>query len=218
MSIVFVHGLAGHPVHTWIYTADEKMQQTDNNNESTEPPPKKLKFSSLVESQEKEINTATYWPQDMVPLVIPNARVLTYGYDTHIRNKLGSHNNGHTVYDIAWGLLIALEAERRMEPSGPIYFIVHSLGGIIVKEMLRKSNDSHQSQAYLSYIYNSTIGLMFFGTPHNGVDSRGSLQHLIGKAIRAAGFICNEEVVNVLLSRAECLQEPKDDFNLRAQH
>ncbi|OCK90600.1 uncharacterized protein K441DRAFT_409047, partial [Cenococcum geophilum 1.58] len=74
------------------------------------------------------------WPRDLIPLTAPNARVLTYSYDTHIRHKLGPPVNKNTVYDIAWDFLVALEAERRAEPLRPALFIVHGLGGVVVKE------------------------------------------------------------------------------------
>lgn len=82
--------------------------------------------------------------------------------------------NKNTVYDIAWDFLVALEAERRAEPLRPALFIVHGLGGVIVKEMLRRSNVCHR-QAHLRDIFESTIGIMFFGTPHGGADPRGIL-------------------------------------------
>jgi len=193
-------------------------QHTYDDNDSAEPPSKKQKRNILFGSREKEVHTATYWPRDLIPLVIPNARVLTYGYDTRIRHKLGSRENGHTIYDIAWDFLIALEAERRVESSRPIYFIVHSLGGIIVKEMLRRSSDTYQDQAHLQDIFNSTIGVMFFGTPHNGTDPRGILQRLAETVAKVVGFSADPQVVNGLLPRAERLQELRDFFGPRAQH
>ena len=193
-------------------------QHINDDNELAEPPSKKQRRNLFFESRDKKVHIATYWPRDLIPLVIPNARVLTYGYDTHIKHKLGTRENGHTIYDIAWDFLIALEAERRMEPSRPIYFIVHSLGGIIVKEMLRRSSDTYQSQAHLRNIFDSTIGIMFFGTPHNGTDPRGILQRLAEKVFRAIGFSVDEKVVNALLPGAERLQELRDDFGHRAQH
>ena len=162
------------------------------------------------------MHTATYWPRDLVPLTVPNARVLTYGYDTHIRHKLGPPGNRNTIYDIAWDFLIALEAERRVKPSRPMLFVVHSLGGIIVKEMLRRSSDIYQNQTHLRDIFNFTIGVMFFGTPHGGADPRGILQHIAEKAIKAVGFSVNEQVVNSLLPSAERLKELRDCFGPRA--
>ena len=191
---------------------------TNDNNESAEPPLKKHKRNLFFESREKEVHTPTYWPRDLVPLVIPNARVLTYGYDTHIRHKLGPRENEHTIYNIAWNFLIALEAERRGKSSRPIYFIAHSLGGIIVKEMLRRSSDTYQDQTYLRSIFNFTIGVMFFGTPHNGADPRGIIQHCAEMICKAAGFSVDPQVINALLPRSERLQELRDDFGPRAQH
>ena len=148
----------------------------------------------------------------MVPTTVPNARVLTFGYDTHIRHKLGPLGSKNTVYDIAWNFLVALEAERREEPLRPIMFVVHSLGGIIVKEMLRRSSGCHKGQAHLRDVSESTIGIVFFGTPHGGADPRGILQRIAEKAIKAAGFSVNEQIVNTLLPSAERLRELRDEF------
>ena len=161
--------------------------------------------------------TTVFWPADLIPSVIPNARVLTYGYDTHIRHKLGPPGSMNTVYDIAWDFLIALEAERRVEPSRRIFFIVHSLGGIVVKEMLRRSSGLHQCQTHLREIATSTIGIMFFGTPHSGADPRGYLLRIAEKLFKAIGFSVNEQVVSSLLPSAERLKELRDDFGPRAQ-
>jgi predicted alpha/beta hydrolase family esterase len=119
----------------------------------------------------------------------------------------------NTVYDIAWDFLVALEAERRLEPSRPVLFIAHSLGGIIVKEMLRRSSGCHISQTHLRGVFDSTIGIIFFGTPHVGADPRGFLQHIAEAVIKAAGVRVNEQVVNTLLPSAERLRELRDEFS-----
>lgn len=148
----------------------------------------------------------------MIPSTAPTARVFTYGYDTHIRHKLGPPVNRNTVYDIAWDFLVALEAERDAEPSRPVLFIVHSLGGVIVKEMLRRSSGCRRSQTHLWDIFQSTIGIIFFGTPHGGADPRGILQHIAERAIKAAGISVNEHIVNSLLPSSERLRELRDEF------
>lgn len=153
----------------------------------------------------------------MVPITLSYARVLTYGYDTHLRHVLGGPMNRSTVYDIAWDFLVALEAERRSEPSRPILFIAHSLGGIIVKEMLRRSSGCQAYQTHLREIFESTTGIAFFGTPHGGADPRRFLQRIAETVIRAAGVSVNEQVVNTLLPSSERLRELRDEFGPMAQ-
>jgi hypothetical protein len=121
------------------------------------------------------------------------------------------------VYDIAWDFLVALETERREDPTRPAVFIAHSLGGIIVKEMLRRSSGCHIGKAHLRGIFESTIGILFFGTPHAGADPRGFLQRVAERAIKAAGFVVNEQIVNGLLPSSERLRELRDEFGPMAQ-
>lgn len=125
--------------------------------------------------------------------------------------------NRNTVYDIAWDLLVALESERRIDTPRPVLFVVHSLGGIIVKELLRRSKGCHMGQAHLRDIFESTIGIMFFGTPHAGADPHGFLQHIAEKVMKAARFSVNEQIVNTLLPSSERLRELRDEFGPMAQ-
>jgi hypothetical protein len=66
-------------------------------------------------------------------------------------------------------LLKLLQSERPASENGrPIIFVGHSLGGIIIKSAL-----IHASKLKGNYrdIYSSTIGVLFFGTPHQGTRS-----------------------------------------------
>jgi hypothetical protein len=119
----------------------------------------------------------------------------------------------NTVYDISWDFLVALEAERRFESSRPVLFIAHSLGGIIVKEMLRRSSACHVGQAHLRNVFDSTTGIIFFGTPHGGADPRGFLQHIIQAVVKTAGVRVNQQIVNTLLPSSERLRELRDEFS-----
>jgi hypothetical protein len=83
--------------------------------------------------------------------------------------------NRNTIYNITGDFLITLEAERRAEPLRPALFMVYSLGGIIVKEMLRRSSGYYRGQTHLWDIFKSTIGIIFFGTPHGGAEPRDIL-------------------------------------------
>jgi hypothetical protein len=123
----------------------------------------------------------------------------------------------NTVYDIASDLLANLEAERRSQPSRPIVFIAHSLGGIVVKEMLRRSYGFENHHNHLRQIYKSTTAIMFFGTPHGGADPRGPREHIIERVARAIGFTVNEQIVNTLLPTSERLKELRDEFGPMAR-
>jgi hypothetical protein len=204
-SIVFVHGFTGHPVDTWKHKG--------NGQDETGEPPSKIRkvISSTISGNRKHV----YWPQDLLPITAPNARILTYGYDTHISHPLGPTRSKSTVYDIAWDFLVSLESERNSEPARPLLFIAHSLGGIIIKEALRRSHGSvlYQDTLRPRNIYESTAGIFFFGTPHGGADPRGVLQHVAEKIITVVGrFSANKQVVDTLLPSSERLRELRDEF------
>lgn len=142
---------------------------------------------------------------------IPNGRVLTFGYDSHIKHRLGPCRNTSTVYDIAGDFLVALEASRRKEPSRPVVFVAHSLGGIIVKETLRRSNLS--PHIHLRKVCESTTGIVFFGTPHGGADPRNLLLKVAESLFKAFGAQVNDHIVNALLPSSERLRELRDEFS-----
>jgi hypothetical protein len=130
---------------------------------------------------------------------------------------LGSPINKSAVYDIAGDFLVNLEAIRRSEPARPLLFIAYSLGGIVVKEALRRSRGCENYQGYLHSAFTSTIGVIFFGTPHSGADPRGWVQHTAERAIRAAGFSVNEQIVRTLLPSSDRLRELRDEFGPMAR-
>jgi hypothetical protein len=212
-SIVFIHGFTGHPERTWRHKGEASHDQSEPDEDGGERPSKIRKvFSSISSSQRSGARKPTYWPRDLVPVTVPNARVLTYGYDTHIRHWAGPAINKSTVYDIAWDFLVSLEAARRHEASRPLLLIAHSLGGIIVKEALRRSRGCEEYQSHLYSIYESTSGIIFFGTPHGGADPRGPIQHIVEKVMKVAGFSANKQIVSTLLPPAERLKELRDEF------
>ncbi|KAK0614990.1 hypothetical protein B0T17DRAFT_497883, partial [Bombardia bombarda] len=159
-----------------------------------------------------------FWPRDLLLISVPHARTMTYGYDTHPRHAFGSMPlNKTTVYDIARDFLVALEVERRLEPLRPVVFIAHSLGGIIVKEMLRQASLQLFDHTDLYQVFSSTVGIVFFGTPHGGADPSGVLQHVAETIIKAVGISVSEQIVNALLPSSERLRELMDEFGPIAQ-
>ncbi|KAK8093000.1 hypothetical protein PG999_014587 [Apiospora kogelbergensis] len=215
LDIVFVHGFTGHPERTWA-KAKGDMEHVDGE-ASTSPaerPPKVRKFNpfSGPTANGGHGYRSVFWPRDLLPTTAPDARVMTYGYDTHIRHWIGPEGSHNTVYDIAWDFLVSLEASRRPAPARPIMLIAHSLGGIVVKEMLRRSSMCRLGQKHLLSVFDSTIGVIFFGTPHGGADPRRFLQSVAEQVIKAVGFTVNQQIVDSLLPSSERLRELRDEF------
>ncbi|TRX88257.1 hypothetical protein FHL15_010824 [Xylaria flabelliformis] len=211
VSIVFVHGFTGDPVKTWQYAGQDVVDKPKPVKDSNHRWRSRL-FQTPNNVTDESQSSGTYWPRDLLPLTVTDARILTFGYDTHIRHVFAGQISQNSVYDMSWDFLVALEAQRKEHVSRPIIFIVHSLGGIVVKEMLRRSDGCHGSRQFLRSIVESTHGIIFFGTPHGGADPRSFLLRIAESAVKVAGFSVNEKIVSTLLPSSERLRELRDEF------
>ncbi|KAK3984172.1 hypothetical protein QBC44DRAFT_375483 [Cladorrhinum sp. PSN332] len=204
VDIILVHGLQGHPVRTWLYDAGATSVQvstisldgTLGENTSFRRGKRnsiRATLSSVFSRSKKSATTndnssssilsqtslgsdTTYWPRDLLPGDCPHARVMVWGYDTVV-TKGYSPANRSNVFTHAKDLLYAIE---RSCPKGRnIIFVAHSLGGLLVKEMLRRSQ--HSEDGGLRRIIESTKGVVFLGTPHRGSPDFARLGDLIRK-------------------------------------
>jgi len=90
-----------------------------------------LRGSSPANTSVEEV----FWPGDLLPNDRPDVRILSWGYDTTVTK--GWHQaNKNNLFAHAKDFLYALERERPLGRS--LIFVAHSLGGIMVKEMLRR--------------------------------------------------------------------------------
>ena len=83
--------------------------------------------------------------------------------------------------------------------------------------MLRQSYGFTNHQSHLQAIYESTLGIIFFGTPHGGADPRGLLEHIVENIARILNFKVNEQILNTLLPSSERLRQLRDEFSPIAQ-
>lgn len=151
-----------------------------------------------------------YWPQDLLAKDMPTARLMTFGYNTKVTEGYHAANQGN-IFAHARNLLYALEGKRRKATDRGLVFIAHSLGGILVKETLRRSEADPDPS--IGKIYASTCGIFFFGTPHRGSKDWASFGGgVAGVAGRLLGVDTNSQVVSALLPTAPELEICRESF------
>jgi triacylglycerol esterase/lipase EstA (alpha/beta hydrolase family) len=151
------------------------------------------------------------WLRDFLPQRLPKARIYTYGYDSIVAFSKSSAE----VDDYARDLLNRVKTERAAAGTStrPLYFICHSLGGIVVKQAL---NVAHQSASIYESIRVNVAGIAFMGTPHAGADiaAWGAIAaKLLG--VVSLGTRTNQNLLPVLQTESAFLSSLSDVFALR---
>ncbi|OCK79674.1 hypothetical protein K432DRAFT_354452 [Lepidopterella palustris CBS 459.81] len=152
--------------------------------------------------------TNAFWLQDFLPQDLPNARVMTFGYNA----SAAFGNTTADIIDHAKSLLSSLvdKREEADELSRPIVFIGHSLGGIVIKQALFQA----KIEPRYNSISESTIGIVFLGTPH-----RGSEKAVYGKVLASlATTLLNKpspRLVKALQVNSEALMRLTTDFRFQ---
>ena len=114
-----MHGLFGHPKKTWAAKKKRSKSPRPSNSKArahqhlaVESPQNSGSQSPKPSSDEHEasegLNMAedntVYWPQALLPIVIPDAKIFSYGYDADIDGFL-SGSGQNTIHQHAQGLL-----------------------------------------------------------------------------------------------------------------
>ncbi|KAH8588254.1 hypothetical protein B0O99DRAFT_693645 [Bisporella sp. PMI_857] len=149
--------------------------------------------------------TKAFWPQDFLPLDIPEARVMTFGYNA----TAAFGNTTADIVDHAKDLLGSLLDKREIdeEQRRPIIFIAHSLGGIVVKQALL----SARIESQYSSINESTVGIIFFGTPHTGSE-KAAYGKILGSVASAMINKPSSKLLSALQSNSDILARLTSDF------
>lgn len=106
VDIIFVHGLGGTSRLSWSWNRD----------------------------------LAYFWPQEWLPLEpgLQDARILTFGYNAHFMSQTKDLFN---ISDFAKDLLLQMKFgnDENVESLNigqvPVIFVVHSMGGLVVKKV-----------------------------------------------------------------------------------
>ncbi|KAK0716522.1 Alpha/Beta hydrolase protein [Apiosordaria backusii] len=134
---------------------------------------------------------------------------MTFQYES----KVWHNTSKASVASVAEQLLGLLQTKRRaLGSDGPIVFVVHSLGGIIIKQAISTANDIH-NQTFRD-IADATRGIVFFGTPHRGSDAAKTLDPV--HKITAVGWT-RMRFLSLLTPHSHELRDISDDFRHVAQ-
>lgn len=82
----------------------------------------------------------TFWPTDLLPLTLKSAkaRILVYGYNADVYAFGGDKSaSSDMIHQHAQTMVTNLSLERKSEERAecPIIWVVHSLGGILLKRV-----------------------------------------------------------------------------------
>ncbi|KAF4982121.1 hypothetical protein FZEAL_2181 [Fusarium zealandicum] len=151
------------------------------------------------------------WPKYLLPPEVPNARILTYGYDATVVDRVQGTPTRNRVRNHAYTLLTSLASFRQHGETTdrPIIFVCHSIGGLICQDALVTSKE--QPESHLQSIFHMTRGIIFLGTPHHGL----SLTKWGGLAARSVGVTkqTNTEIMQLLRCDSEMLARIQDSFH-----
>ncbi|KAH7033044.1 uncharacterized protein B0I36DRAFT_104322 [Microdochium trichocladiopsis] len=155
-------------------------------------------------------DTGSMWLRDALPKYMPGCHVYTFGY----ASKWAANQSVATVPDFARSLLDALRnlREKMGETRRSTIFVCHSLGGIVCKQALVFA---HMDQKRYGDVLDSTIGVVFLGTPHCG-SNLADLGVVLGRFVNilsatgTMGVISNpikRDLFDALTYDSESLQE-----------
>ncbi|XP_028802946.1 uncharacterized protein LOC114758094, partial [Neltuma alba] len=142
LDVVFVHGLRGGPYKTWRISEDKPSNKPN-----------------LVEKIDQETGKlGTFWPGEWLSNDFPDARLFTLKYKTNLTQWSGASLPLQEVSSVLLEKLVAAGIGNR-----PVIFVTHSMGGLVVKQILYKAKEEN-----FDHLVNNTIGIVFYSCPHFG--------------------------------------------------
>ena len=155
-------------------------------------------------------DTGVHWPSTLLGQDIPDARILSFGYDADIvkfwnpasNSRLSNHAE-NMVGDLV------RKRERTNTEDRKILFVAHGLGGLVTEHALSHSRNAVEE--FLHKIERCTVGIVFLGVPHYGSD----LAAWAGFGTRMISILrrANKDIVGVLEPGSEMLRVVEKGFH-----
>ncbi|KAI1435090.1 Alpha/Beta hydrolase protein [Xylaria sp. CBS 124048] len=211
VNIILVHGLRGHPQATWEYRQSElntrlaeKLRKRDRlkaiwRHQHTVSIRTSVSEEDITEDWEPSSTERVFWPREYLLEDMSEAEVWTYGYNADVIGGLFQANNRNSISQ--HGQDLAVKLERVIDNQLPIIFVAHSLGGIVVKDAIRRSE----------YCQSHTKLIVFLGTPHRGSASAG-WGVVASNFAKLALQDSNKRIVQTLAPNSEVLDNIHDEF------
>ncbi|KAI0135684.1 hypothetical protein F4814DRAFT_402162 [Daldinia grandis] len=174
-DIVFIHGLGGTSRWTWSKNRDPEL----------------------------------FWPSKFLPLDsdVCLARILTFGYNA---NFLKAGSIGVSVLDFAKDLLFHLKYANDNQNEDlhmgnvPLIFVVHSMGGLIIKEAYIQGQNDPEYQSIIKAI----SAIIFLATPHRGTYLAETLNRILQTTI----ITNSKPYISDLMNNSFTLQRLNEQF------
>lgn len=121
-------------------------------------------------------NTENFWPRWLAhDEQLKSCRVFAFGYDANFKGEA----RGLDVLDFAKDLLLQmLNYPDGLGRSGPILFVVHSMGGLVAKKAYTLGKHDKRFAALISNV----MGIIFLATPHRGSQYAKTLTNILAAA------------------------------------
>ncbi|XP_077992162.1 protein SERAC1-like [Glandiceps talaboti] len=151
-DVVFVHGLMGGAFLTW--------RQKDPDPASKETGPQ-----SVQSFKKRNQNITDCWPKSWLAEDVSHCRIITVEYDTQVSNwtpKCPFESEKRTISSRSSEMLNKLQEAG--VGSRPIIWITHSMGGLLVKQMILDALENTDFKKFAD----QTRGVVFYSTPHQG--------------------------------------------------
>lgn len=132
-----------------------------------------------------------------------------YGYDTKVTKYFAGPTNTNSIHSHGKDLLSSLATFRKL--GSPLILIAHSLGGIVVKEMLASSSSSTDDTR--QDVVASTAGVIFLGTPHRGSTDLATLGDRARNMVNALGMKTNPALLDALRLKTNDLERAQESFS-----
>jgi pimeloyl-ACP methyl ester carboxylesterase len=150
LNIIFVHGLGSSAHGAWSYEQKKSWLSPLNWFRQT--------------NTSEAVTKSLFWPEWLAEDE-PSYAIYLIEYPA---DKMG-WNVGWPLEEAAVAVLARLMTNPVLRKSdAPLVFICHSLGGIVIKQLILKANSGRDLNAQKGAFLDRVAGVVFLATPHDG--------------------------------------------------